>query len=64
VVSTSGEVPGSSLGLRPIILTGLKRFPQSLSINTGTAPRVKPRPFPSASFPIHYSLIILSVDAI
>jgi hypothetical protein len=39
-------------------------FPQSLQANAGTVPSTGPRPIPSTSFPIHYSLIILPFDAI
>jgi hypothetical protein len=43
----------------PVVLRG---YPQSLKTNAGTVPEIKPWPLPSMSFPIHYSLIILSFD--
>jgi hypothetical protein len=49
----------------PAILTEFFRgISQSLHANAGIVglPQIRPRPLSSASFPIHYSLIILSFD--
>jgi hypothetical protein len=49
----------------PTILTVvLHDFPQSLQVNASTVPYIKPRLFSSMSFPITYSLIILSSDSV
>jgi hypothetical protein len=32
-------------------------FPPSYQVNSDTVPQIRPRPIPSKSFPIHYSLI-------
>jgi hypothetical protein len=37
-------------------------FPQSFQANARIVPEMRPRPLPSISFPIHYSLIILSFE--
>jgi hypothetical protein len=39
-------------------------FSQSLQGNEGTKPKVWIQPFPSASFPIHSSLIVFTLDVI
>jgi hypothetical protein len=39
-------------------------FPQSFQANSATVPEIKPWTLPYKSFPIHYSLTILSLDAI
>jgi hypothetical protein len=50
---------------RPSILTQVFRsFPQSVKGNTGIMPQIRPWPLPSTFFPIHYSLIIPSYDAV
>jgi hypothetical protein len=38
-------------------------FPQSVHENSRKVPQNRPRPFPSAFFPIHFSSIILTFDA-
>jgi hypothetical protein len=42
---------------------GFCGFPQSHQASAGTVPWISPVPLPSLSFPIYYSLIILSFDA-
>jgi hypothetical protein len=38
-------------------------FHQFLQENGGLVSKIRPRPFPSTSYSLHYSLIILSFDA-
>jgi hypothetical protein len=47
-----------------ILAEAFRDFPQSLQVNAGIVPSIKPRPLPSISFPMQYSRIILSLDAI
>jgi hypothetical protein len=50
---------------RPAFLTEfICDLPQSLRANAGIVTEIMPRPLPASSFPIHYSLIILIVDAV
>jgi hypothetical protein len=39
-------------------------FPQFLQANAGMVPKIRQRPLPSKSFPIHHSLITPLFDAI
>jgi hypothetical protein len=41
-----------------------RSFLQSLQANTGIASQIRPRLFPSTYIPIHYSLIIITLEAI
>jgi hypothetical protein len=51
------EFPGQISARRPATLTEFFRgCPQSLQANSGIAPSIRPRPLPSISYPIHYSL--------
>jgi hypothetical protein len=49
----------------PAILTCFvfRRFPQTVHTNSGTLIKMRPLPLPFTSFPIHYTPIILSIDA-
>jgi hypothetical protein len=38
--------------------------PPSLQANPGSVLEVRPQPLPSTSFPIHYSLFILALNAV
>jgi hypothetical protein len=58
------KVPGSYLSLKKGYPEGFRCFPQSLQANAGIVPDIRPRPLPSAPFPIYHSHIILSFDAI
>jgi hypothetical protein len=42
----------------------LRVLPQSLQSNAGVVPKLQPQSSPSKSFPIHYSLIALTFNAI
>jgi hypothetical protein len=47
---------------RHAVLTGLSWFSSILSGNCRDNAMNRPQPFPFKSFPIHYSLIILSIE--
>lgn len=48
----------------PVIMTVVvHNFSQSLKAKPGIIPHIRPRPPPSISLPIHYSLLIVSSDA-
>jgi hypothetical protein len=53
-----------SAGKEDILTAGLRGFLQSPYTISGIIPQVWSRPRPSISFPIYYSLIILTFDAI
>jgi hypothetical protein len=56
------EVLGSSS--RTILIEVFHCTPQALLVNVGIVPQIRPQLFPSTSFSINYSLIILSFDAL
>jgi hypothetical protein len=61
------EIPGSSLHQKLVILTEVSNdFPQSLQTNILIVglPQIEQRPFPSTSFPVHYSPLNLLFDAL
>jgi hypothetical protein len=58
------EVPGSNLGPRPAILRVFVFFLSPSRRMLGKHLKIRPRPFPSRSFPIHHSLITLLFDVI
>jgi hypothetical protein len=50
---------------RPTILPDILRsFPESFQVAANIVPQNRPRPLPSTSFPINYSLLVLPVGAI
>jgi hypothetical protein len=46
------------------VTEAFRGFLQSLQANALIVPYTRPRPLPSTSFPIYYSLIILSLGAV
>jgi hypothetical protein len=59
------EVLGSNLG--PYIdypEWSFRCFPQSLREDAGIVPQIRPLPIPFTSFPIYYSLVVLSISAV
>jgi hypothetical protein len=45
-----------SAGTPTILTKVLRGFPQSLQVNAGLTPQIKPRLFAAIAFPIHFSL--------
>jgi hypothetical protein len=61
----SWEVLNSNLGLETSYLgTDFHGFPQSLQVNSGKIPYIRPCPLASKSFPVHHLPVILSFNAI
>jgi hypothetical protein len=58
------EAPDSNVGHDTDYPEGFRGISQFIYANAGIVHHIMPLPFPSKSFPIHYSLTILPFDTV